>query len=101
MRVAAERYRAHVGRDGLTFGLRPEHLPEDRGNGGAHAGAIDAVIEVAEPLGMETLIFFRINEVEVCGRVSPTAGAREGTRLRLCAGLDNMHLIDEASGHVI
>src|ERR671935_1175145 len=49
----AERYRAHVGRDGLTFGLRPEHLPEDRGNSGAHAGAIDAVIEVAEPLGME------------------------------------------------
>jgi hypothetical protein len=33
--------------------------------------------------------------------VSPTAGAREGARLRLCAGLDNMHLIDEASGHVI
>src|SRR5512133_345885 len=62
----AERYRAHVGRDGLTFGLRPEHLPEDRGNGGAHAGAIDAAIEVAEPLGMETLIFFRINQVEVC-----------------------------------
>src|SRR5438874_941674 len=25
----AERYRAHVGREGLTFGLRPEHLPED------------------------------------------------------------------------
>jgi multiple sugar transport system ATP-binding protein len=97
----AERYRAHVGRDGLTFGLRPEHLPEDRGNGGAHAGAIDAAIEVAEPLGMETLIFFRINQVEVCGRVSPTAGAREGARLRLCASLDNMHLIDEASGHVI
>ena len=44
---------------------------------------------------------FRINEVEVCGRVSPTAGAREGARLRLSAGLDNMHLIDEASGHVI
>jgi len=97
----AERYRAHAGRDGLTFGLRPEHLTEDRGNGGAQAGAIDAMIEVAEPLGMETLVFFRINEVELCGRVSPTAGAREGARLRLCASLDNMHLIDEASGQVI
>ena len=49
----------------------------------------------------ETLVFFRINEVELCGRVSPTAGAREGARLRLCASLDNMHLIDEASGQVI
>ena len=97
----AERYRAHVGRDGLTFGLRPEHLPEDRSNGGAQAGVIDAMIEVAEPLGMETLVYFRINEVEVCGRVNPSAGAREGARLRLCAGLDNMHLIDEATGSVI
>jgi multiple sugar transport system ATP-binding protein len=97
----AERYRAHMGRDGLTFGLRPEHLAEDKSNGGAQANAIDATIEVAEPLGMETLIFFHINEVELCGRVSPTAGAREGARLRLCASLDNMHLIDEASGHVI
>jgi multiple sugar transport system ATP-binding protein len=97
----AERYRAHVGRDGLTFGLRPEHLTEDRGDGGAQAGAIDAMVEVAEPLGMETLVFFRINEVELCGRVSPTAGAREGAPLRLCARLDNMHLIDEASGAVI
>ena len=50
---------------------------------------------------METLMFFRINEVEVCGRVSPTAGAREGAPLRLCARLDNTHLIDEASGQVI
>jgi multiple sugar transport system ATP-binding protein len=97
----AERYRAHVGRDGLTFGLRPEHLTEDRGDGGTQAGAIDAMVEVAEPLGMETLVFFRINEVELCGRVSPTAGAREGAPLRLCARLDNMHLIDEASGAVI
>jgi len=53
------------------------------------------------PLGMETLVFFHINEVELCGRVSPTAGAREGALLRLCASLDNMHLIDEASGQVI
>ena len=79
----AERYRAHVGRDGLTFGLRPEHLAEDRGDGGAQANAIDAMIEVAEPLGMETLVFFHINEVEVCGRVSPTAGARRGAAAAL------------------
>ena len=97
----AERYRAHVGRDGLTFGLRPEHLTEERGNSGAQAGVIDAMIEVAEPLGMETLVYFRINEIEMCGRVSPTAGAREGAPLRLCARLDNMHLIDEATGAVI
>jgi hypothetical protein len=33
--------------------------------------------------------------------VSPNAGAREGARMHLCAGLDNMHLIDDATGAVI
>jgi multiple sugar transport system ATP-binding protein len=97
----AERYRSHVGRDGLTFGLRPEHLTEGRTNGGTPLGTIDALIEVAEPLGMETLVFFRINGLDVCGRVSPNAGAREGARMRLSASLENMHLIDDATGGVI
>jgi multiple sugar transport system ATP-binding protein len=97
----AQRYRSHAGRDGLTFGLRPEHLTEVKPNGRQAPATIDAVIEVTEPLGMETLIFFRIDGIDVCGRVSPTAGAREGARLRLQASLDHMHLIDDATGRVI
>src|SRR5919109_1581323 len=95
------RYRPHVGSDGLTFGLRPEHLTEGKLNGDKHLGHIDATIEVTEPLGMETLVFFRINGIDVCGRVSPDAGAREGQRMRLAASVENMHLIDEATGQVI
>src|SRR5437870_12889585 len=45
------RYRPHVGRERLTLGLRPEHLTDVKPNGGAHVGRIDAVIEVAEPVG--------------------------------------------------
>jgi multiple sugar transport system ATP-binding protein len=96
-----QRYRSHANRTGLTFGLRPEHLTEAKPNGGGTLGTIDAVIEVAEPLGMETLVFFRINGIDVCGRVNPAAGAREDTRMRLAASLDNMHLIDDATGRVI
>ena len=62
---------------------------------------IDAMIEVTEPLGMETLVFFRIGGVDICGRVNPNAGAREGAVMRLAAALDNMHLIDDASGRVL
>ncbi len=97
----AQRYRSHVGHTGLTFGLRPEHLTEAKPNGGQALGYIDAVIEVTEPLGMETLVVFRIGGIDVCGRVSPTAGAREGVRMRLAASLDHMHLIDDATGRVI
>jgi multiple sugar transport system ATP-binding protein len=97
----APRYRPHVGRERLTLGLRPEHLADAKPNGERHVGRIDAVIEVAEPLGMETLIFFTINGVEVCGRVDPNAGAREGVRMKLAARLDHMHLIDDAAGRVL
>ena len=97
----AGRYRAHVGRAGLTFGLRPEHLTECKPNGDAQLGYVDAVLEVTEPMGMETLVFFRVNGLDVCARVSPNAGAREGAPMRLAASLDNMHLIDDATGRVI
>ena len=50
---------------------------------------------------METLVFFRVDGLDVCGRVSPSAGAREGVRMRLQASLEHMHLIDDATGRVI
>src|SRR5499427_7371549 len=97
----AGRYRSHAGRPGLTFGLRPEHLTDGKPNGAPQPATIDAAIEVTEPLGMETLVFFRVNGIDVCARVSPDAGAREGARMRLAASLDHMHLIDDASGCVL
>jgi multiple sugar transport system ATP-binding protein len=90
------RYRPHVGRDGLTFGLRPEHLTEAKANGEQNIAMIDTTIEVSEPMGMETLVYCTIAGTEVCGRVSPNAGAREGAPMKLAAHLDNMHLIDDA-----
>ena len=32
----AARYKPHVGREGMTFGLRPEHLTEAKPNGDKH-----------------------------------------------------------------
>ena len=48
-------------------------------------------------MGNETMVFFSINGTEVCGRVTPNAGAREGAPLKMAAHLDHMHLIDNAS----
>jgi len=50
---------------------------------------------------METLVYFPINGTQVCGRVNPDAGATDGGNLRMAANLNNMHLLDEASGKVI
>jgi multiple sugar transport system ATP-binding protein len=95
------RYQPHAGKDGLTFGLRPEHLPDAKPNGEGTTGYFEAMIEVVEPMGMETLVYFTIAGTEVCARVSPNSGARVGAGMKLAAKLDNMHLIDNASGRVL
>jgi multiple sugar transport system ATP-binding protein len=95
------RYRPYIGRAALLFGLRPEHILEQRPHTDANQHAFEVALEVTEPMGMDTLVYFPINGVEVCGRVSPNAGARAGARMRLVADLDNMHLIDDETGKVL
>jgi multiple sugar transport system ATP-binding protein len=100
-RGRAERYAPHVGRQGLLLGLRPEHLTEARDHQGPGFAPFRAQLDVTEPMGMETLVYFAIGDTQVCGRVSPGAGAREGAAMQLAAELDCMHLIDGQSGSVI
>ncbi len=96
-----ERYRALKSNGQLLLGLRPEHVTEARAHLEPDAAPFEAEIEVTEPMGMETFVYFTLGDVQVCGRVNPNAGAREGTPMRLAADLGNMHLIDEATGRVV
>ena len=97
----AEHYRGHVQNGKLLLGLRPEHITEAGQHLEPGEVPFEAHLEVTEPMGMETLVYFPINGTQVCGRVNPNAGARDGGSLRLAANLNNMHLIDDATGQVI
>ena len=94
------RYRARVGKE-LTFGLRPEHIIEGRGDVPPGAAAFEAPLDVVEPMGMETMVYFIVDGVEVCGRVNPAAAGRVGESMRLVADLNQMHLIDPHTQMVI
>jgi multiple sugar transport system ATP-binding protein len=97
----ADQYKNHAQNGKLLLGLRPEHITE----AGTHLepGEVpfDAKLDVTEPMGMETLVYFPLNGTQVCGRVNPNAGAKDGAPLKLAANLNNMHLIDEVTGRVI
>ena len=99
----AAQYRSAAGNRQMIFGLRPEHITEPRPGNGASGGDSDfaAVLDVVEPMGMETMVFFTINGTEVCGRVEPNAAGEAGASMRLHANMDQMHLIDPASGLVL
>jgi multiple sugar transport system ATP-binding protein len=95
-----ERYGPAKGRR-LTLGIRPEHLTELREVGKPNAARIDPVMDVIEPMGMETLVHFWIGESIICGRVDPSAAAVAGKPLPMSVDLNHMHLIDEETGRVI
>ena len=95
-----ERYRKHLGAN-LIFGLRPEHIVEQRPHMEPEQHTFEVPLEVTEPMGMETLVYFNIGGTEICGRVNPNAGAQSGRAMKLVADLANMHLIDVASGRVL
>jgi multiple sugar transport system ATP-binding protein len=97
----AARYNNIPRNDKLLLGLRPEHITEARPHAEPGVETFDTVLDVTEPMGMETLIYFTMEGTQVCGRVNPNAGAQDGAPLRLAVDLNNMHLLNEASGVVL
>jgi multiple sugar transport system ATP-binding protein len=97
----AAKYQSIARSEKLLLGLRPEHITEVKTHPEPGVEAFDAVLDVTEPMGMETLVYFTLEGAQVCGRVSPNAGARAGGPLRLAVDLNNMHLLNEVTGAVI
>jgi multiple sugar transport system ATP-binding protein len=96
-----ERYKPHAGKGSLLLGLRPEHIREEPRHVEPDQHVFEVTLDVTEPMGMETLVYFTLDGTEVCGRVNPNAGAVDGGKIRLVADLNNLHLIDDQSGKVL
>ena len=94
------RYRPRVG-DELIFGLRPEHIIEGRGDVPPGAASFEARLDVVEPMGMETMVYFIVDGLEICGRVNPAAAGSAGETMRLVADLNQMHLIDPRTDQMV
>ena len=94
------RYREHAGRE-LIFGLRPEDIIEKRGDLPTGRVGFDVQLDVVEPMGMETMVYFTVGGVEVCGRVNPNSAGKAGEMMPLVADLNHMHLIDPRTDLVL
>jgi multiple sugar transport system ATP-binding protein len=96
----AKRYEPYLDKD-VVFGLRPEDITETRSDAPAGSHGFEVQLDVVEPMGMETMVYFIVNGVEVSGRVNPVAAKNAGENMKLVADLNHMHLIDPATDQVI
>ncbi len=94
------RYRAHAGRE-LIFGLRPEHMAESRTDAEPECVPLEVELDVVEPMGNETVVFFRINEIPFCARVNPNTVSGPGETMAVMADMNHMHLIDTETDLVL
>jgi len=94
------RYQPYVDRE-LVFGLRPEHMTEKRSDIPEGAALFDVQLDVVEPMGMETMVYFIVDGVEICARVAPQAAGKAGEIMPLVADLNQMHLIDPRTDQVL
>ncbi len=95
------KYRPFAGKPKLLLGLRPEHLTDAASVGQADGQTFSVPIDVSEPMGMETLVYFQLQGVTVCGKSSPDVVVAPGQPMLLNAKLQNMHLVDDESGLVL
>src|ERR1700754_781720 len=84
----AARYQSAARNERLLLGLRPEHIAEAKAHPEPGVEPFEAVLDVTEPMGMETLVYFTLEGTQICGRVNPNAGATAGGPLRLAVALN-------------
>jgi multiple sugar transport system ATP-binding protein len=97
----SDRYGGLAGRKDLLLGLRPEHLSIANGPLRPGQAPFETTIDIVEPVGLETFIYFMLGGTEVCARIPPQPDAVEGKPLTFAADLTQMHIIDPETGLVV
>jgi multiple sugar transport system ATP-binding protein len=86
----------------MVLGLRPEHLTDVADAGRDGFVPLTAIVDVVEPMGMETLIHFFIGDAPVIARCDPATTAQPGQPLPLVVNMNHMHLMQaDESGAVV
>jgi multiple sugar transport system ATP-binding protein len=83
------------GADGqrVIYGLRPDHLRVANGAG------VEAVVDVVEPTGADTLVFARVGKQSICGAFAERHSFKPGQTIALEPLLASIHLFDAQSGN--
>ncbi len=90
----ADRYRDYADRD-VVLGIRPEHLTNVWEEGSTAAREpIEVKVELAEPLGADTLVFTRLGKTEVVCRLTTAERISVGETVKVHADMGQIHIFD-------
>lgn len=83
----------------LELGFRPEHMTEPRTY--EQGFSFEANVDVFEPLGNDTMVYFNFGDQSCCARVLPSHANDSPNSITLELDVSKLHLLDSDSGLVI
>jgi multiple sugar transport system ATP-binding protein len=83
----------------IVFGVRPEHLRVTGEN--SSPGAVGCVVEIAEPMGAETILYLKAGGSSLVGRAPGEQLYKKGEKLAIHINIDKAHLFDAESENVL
>ncbi|MDD5704363.1 MAG: sn-glycerol-3-phosphate ABC transporter ATP-binding protein UgpC [Kiritimatiellae bacterium] len=86
-----DRVAPHAGRD-VTFGVRPEDIGSPAASQVPDAPRLSATVDVIEPMGSETYVYFRAGGQTNIARVEPQVAFAAGQRIELPVMMSKAHL---------
>jgi multiple sugar transport system ATP-binding protein len=95
----AESLAAKVVGKPIVFGIRPEHLTEESKNGST--APISSTIDIAEPMGSESLVYLRAGTGNLIARIHGEALYHMGQPLTVYVNMDKVTLFDTETESVI
>jgi multiple sugar transport system ATP-binding protein len=84
----------------VALGIRPENIynkPNDNLTLKKHR----VILEVAEPMGNETILYFRLSDSKFIARVPAIEKPQPGIEIEMYFNLDKLHFYDAESGNAI
>ena len=94
------RYAPLKGRQ-MRLGLRPEDFCVPDRRDAADWPIVQAMVDVVEPLGVETTVFFTLCGEEVCARLNPGFRVAPREQISLAMNMNKMHLIDPSTDAIV
>jgi multiple sugar transport system ATP-binding protein len=83
----------------VAVGIRPEDLEDAEFAPGAGPDELlEVTVDLAEPLGAETIVHFEVAGVPFTARLSPRTSVRTGRPVKLAVEVERLHLFDPVSG---
>ena len=95
-----ERYRPFLGQD-MIFGIRPEHVTDQRAHSTDDQFDFESNVVVLEPTGVDTMVFIELNDSPVWARSIPISAGEVGQSMQFTVDMKHMHLVDPGTDLII